>query len=230
MSKRQMNVVITGCSRGIGLELVRLFMNKGHKVFALSRNVVPLMALEQNKNLQTLSFDLSNDSMEMLAKSIGSFMDSVDILINNAGLLINKPFGELSSDDFQSSYETNVFAPVLLIQHLQSLFSSKAHIINIGSMGGFQGSLKFPGLLAYSSAKGALACATECLQEEFRDTGWSFNCLCLGAVQTEMLSEAFPGYEAPHNSEEMAGFIYRFATTAGGFIKGKVLPVSVSTP
>ena len=225
-----MNVVITGCSRGIGLELVRLFISKGHRVFGLSRSTESLEEMNQNKNLQILSFDLSNDSMEVLAKSIGSFMESVDILINNAGLLLNKPFDQLNRQDFRSSFETNLYAPVFLIQQLKSLFSSKAHIINIGSMGGFQGSLKFPGLLAYSSAKGALACATECLQEEFKDTGWSFNCLCLGAVQTEMLCEAFPGYNAPHTSAEMAEFIFTFATTSGDYFKGKVLPVSISNP
>jgi 3-oxoacyl-[acyl-carrier protein] reductase len=56
------------------------------------------------------------------------------------------------------------------------------------------------------------------------------NCLCLGAAQTEMLQEAFPGYEAPVSSSEMAEFIVDFAMNAQRWIKGKIIPVSLSTP
>ena len=157
-------------------------------------------------------------------------MSSIDILINNAGQIVNKPFHDIDVNDLQNSYGTNVFGPIFMIQNLQNMFSKEAHIINIGSMGGFQGSQKFPGLSAYSSAKAALSCLTECLQEEYSSKSWSFNCLCLGAVQTEMLNEAFPDYQAPHSSDEMASFIYRFAKEDGKFFKGKILPVSISTP
>jgi NAD(P)-dependent dehydrogenase (short-subunit alcohol dehydrogenase family) len=72
-------------------------------------------------------------------------------------------------------------------------------------MGGIQGSLKFPGLAAYSSSKGAVITLSE-LAEEYKEQGIAFNVLALGSVQTEML-EAFPGYQAPISAEGMAQYI-----------------------
>ena len=155
----------------------------------------------------------------------------VDVLINNAGALVNKPLSEVTLVDLQKSYGVNVFGPYLLIQKLLPNFSKKAHIVNISSVGGVQGSVKFAGLSAYSSAKGAMNVLTECLQTEFeQQTQWSFNALALGAVQTEMLNEAFPGLKAPLQPEQLSPFIYAFATTAHLVMRGKVLPVSMSTP
>ena len=200
-----MNIVITGASRGIGFELVGKYLDQGHRVFAIRRNVKSLNeAYDSVKGFYALSFDLSSGDFQHLGEEILKQFDEVDILINNAGLLVNKPFAEVSPSDLEKSYATNAFAPIYIVQTLSSIFNSNAHIINISSMGGFQGSLKFPGLMAYSSAKAALVCITECMQEEFKETNWAFNCLCLGAVQTEMLAEAFPGYEAPCSSKEMA--------------------------
>jgi NAD(P)-dependent dehydrogenase (short-subunit alcohol dehydrogenase family) len=127
-------------------------------------------------------------------------------------------------------YNTNVFAPFLIIQDLLPLFNKNSHIINIGSIGGFQGSSKFPGLSAYSSSKAALAGLSECLAEELAPKKIKVNCLALGAVQTDMLEEAFPGYKAPLNPTEMATFITWFALNGKNYFNGKVLPVSLSTP
>lgn len=227
-----MNIIITGTSRGIGFELVNHFVKGGHRVVAISRNTERLRETYiDNTNVLVVSHDLSSLEYNDLSIDIRAFFgESVDILIHNAGQLINKPFSELNVNDVERSYRTNVYAPIFLTQALGSSLSDHAHVITIGSMGGFQGSLKFPGLLAYSSAKAALVCVTECLQEEFKETNRAFNCLCLGAVQTEMLNEAFPGYEAPLSSEEMASYIMNFALHSGKFLKGKVIPVSVSNP
>ena len=105
-----------------------------------------------------------------------------------------------------------------------------SHVLNISSIGGVQGSLKFPGLAAYSSSKGALLTLTELLAEEYKDSKISFNALALGAVQTEMLEEAFPGYKAPVSAAEMAAYIFNFATTGHRFYNGKILQVSSNTP
>jgi NAD(P)-dependent dehydrogenase (short-subunit alcohol dehydrogenase family) len=104
------------------------------------------------------------------------------------------------------------------------------HVLNITSMGGVQGTVKFPGLSAYSSSKGALSILTELLAEEFKEKGPAFNALALGAVQTEMLAEAFPGYEAPVSAQQMGDYILNFALTAHQFYNGKVLPISSTTP
>jgi NAD(P)-dependent dehydrogenase (short-subunit alcohol dehydrogenase family) len=97
-------------------------------------------------------------------------------------------------------------------------------------MGGFQGAAKFPGLSAYSSSKAALAGLTECLAEELKSKNISVNCLAIGAVQTEMLAKAFPGYKAPLKPNQMAEFICNFALTGHTYFNGKIIPVASTTP
>ncbi|SNR53039.1 Short-chain dehydrogenase [Lutibacter agarilyticus] len=224
------NIIITGTSRGIGFELTQLFAKNNCNVLALSRNSEPLNKLAL-KNVSTLSVDLSNDAdLQKVTAFIAKNWKTVDILINNAGKLINKPFEELSTKDFMEVYQVNVFAVAELTKQLLPFFKEGSHIVNISSIGGVQGSMKFPGLAAYSSSKGALLTLTEMLAEEYKEQGISFNALALGAVQTEMLNEAFPGYKAPVSAIEMAEYIYNFALTGNKFYNGKILEVSSSTP
>lgn len=227
MSKK---VVITGTSRGIGFELAQLFANEGHEVIALSRKREPIASLN-NKNITAMKLDLSSEeNIQEVCTAIKNKWDRVDILIHNAGMLVNKPFEELTATDFRKCYEVNVFGVASLSQNLMPLMNKDAHVVAISSMGGVQGSAKFPGLAAYSSAKGAVITLFELLAEEYKENGPSFNTLALGAVQTEMLEEAFPGYKAPLTATEMATYIKDFAMTGNKFYNGKVLEVSSSTP
>ena len=157
-------------------------------------------------------------------------MKEVDILINNAGYLVNKPFEDLRDDDFDKMFNVNVKSVFKIIQQLLPLFSPNAHIVNISSMGGFQGSAKFSGLSLYSASKGALNTLTECLAEELKERNIKVNSLSLGAVNTEMLKEAFPSYHAAVEAIEMADFIKQFAENAHHYMNGKIIPISGSTP
>jgi NAD(P)-dependent dehydrogenase (short-subunit alcohol dehydrogenase family) len=105
-----------------------------------------------------------------------------------------------------------------------------SHIVNISSMGGYQGTSKYPGLSYYSASKAALAILSECLAVEFRELGIKVNCLALGSVQTEMFSEAFPGHRASVSAEDMGEFIAEFALTGHKVFNGKILPVAISNP
>ncbi len=228
-----MNIIITGASRGIGLELCKKFIRDGHNVIAISRSNESFDkdSILTSKKFKHYKLDLSNsNSIEEWFPSFSSSFESVDILINNAGLLINKPFNELTNGDFDNIFNTNVKSVFSLVKILFQKFSNDAHIVNISSMGGFQGSSKFPGLSLYSASKGALSILTECMAEEFKEQNISVNALALGAVQTEMLAEAFPGYQAPLTSKDMAEFISNFALTGNKYFNGKILPVSLSTP
>ena len=222
-------ILITGTSRGIGFELVRVFSSLGHRVISLSRNIQPVKDLDLPGVLSIACDITNNDDLESLQSYFRDNDISIDILINNAGAIVNKPFMEITTREFQFVYNTNVFAVVRLIQ-LVLPFMSGGHVVNISSMGGVQGSSKFPGLTAYSSSKGALITLTEVLAEEFKETGPAFNVLALGAVQTEMLEEAFPGYVAPVQPEDMAKYIANFSLNGNKFYNGKVLQVSSSTP
>lgn len=224
------NVVITGCSRGIGFELAKLFAEEGHAVLALSRNPEPMRALK-NERITALAFDLQQSkSFSELNSFLSDQWETVDILINNAGRLVNKPFMETSIEEFNGVYQVNVFGVVGSIQTILPFMGKNGHVVNISSMGGIQGSAKFPGLSAYSSSKGALITLSELLAEEFKESGPSFNALALGAVQTEMLEEAFPGFKAPVTALEMAAYIKKFAQEGHQYFNGKVLQVSNSTP
>ena len=223
-------VIITGTSRGIGYELVKLFANAGHKVLALSRNPQPTNDLHLD-GVTSVAFDLTKpEDFIWVEDFVETNWEHVDILINNAGMLVNKPFSETTFSDFEKIYKTNVFGVSELIRHIVSFMKKKGHVINISSMGGVQGSMKFAGLSAYSSSKGALITLTELLAEEYKETGPAFNVLALGSVQTEMLEEAFPGYKAPTSALEMANYIFDFALKGNKFYNGKLLQVSSSTP
>lgn len=224
------NIVITGTSRGIGFEMVKLFSEAGYNVLALSRNSKPISNLKLD-NVTALEFDIANESeIVKLSAYLQTKMTSVDVLINNAGFLVNKPFAEITSEEFKRCYDVNVFGVATLIKTILPFMKKTGHIVNISSMGGVQGSVKFSGLSAYSSSKGALITLTELLAEEYKETGPSFNVLALGAVQTEMLEEAFPGFEAPLSATEMAQYVMDFSLKGNKFYNGKILQVSSSTP
>ena len=221
-------IVVTGASKGIGLEIVRFLVAQGHTVYALSRDI---KALGSSEKLHPIGIDLTDEeSLIKLAEQLSSNQIIIDALINNAGSLINQSFSTTTKNDFEAIYRVNVFGLASITRLLLPLISSKGHVVNISSMGGIGGSAKFPGLSAYSSSKGAVNILTELLAEEYKETGPFFNGLALGAVQTEMLAKAFPGFQAPLSAEEIAPYIAQFALTGQQFYNGKILPISSSTP
>jgi len=229
-----MNIIINGGTRGIGKEIViYLARDEFNKILVTGRDKQSLKSLsDRYKNVHTLAVDLSvfDTQSEIFEKAVLSYFKTVDILINVAGFLVSKEFTKTSIDEARLMMETNFFGPASVIKLLKPHMADGSHIVNITSMGGFQGSLKFKGLSYYSASKAALACLTECLATEFSGSGIKVNCLALGAVQTEMLAEAFPGYEAPVDAAEMGEFIADFALKGHKFFNGKILPVAVGNP
>jgi len=237
-----MVIIVTGASRGIGFETAKYFARmKDSEIYALSRNKAGLgrlstesAGLNKSSRLHTMVFDLDLFLRDpgSLTRKLQRDIKHIDILINNAGILINKPFLQISLEETERIFRVNFMAPAMLIRELMPLMGKKGttHVVNISSMGGFQGSMKYPGLSIYSASKASLACLTECLHEEFKDSRIVFNCLALGSVQTEMLEEAFPGYKAQLQPGEMAEFIGHFALTGHKQMRGKVIPVSLMNP
>lgn len=226
------NIIITGASRGIGFEMVKLLAEQGHEILALSRNISTLESLKKtNKKITFLSVDISDENqLDKVSQFVNDHWKSIDVLIHNAGAIVNKPFAETSNKEFLEVYKVNVFAVAGLTKVMLPYLKSGSHVVAVSSMGGIQGSMKFPGLSAYSSSKGALITLMELLAEEFKEKCIAFNTLALGAVQTEMLEAAFPGYKAPTTAKEMAAYIANFGLTGHQFYNGKVLQVSSSTP
>jgi NAD(P)-dependent dehydrogenase (short-subunit alcohol dehydrogenase family) len=223
-------IIITGTSRGIGFELVTQLAAAGHQILALSRNEDPVSNLGL-PGVTTWCFDITDsEDIKKAANWVESQWGTADVLIHNAGQLLNRLFKDSTVDDFRAVYEVNVFGVAELTRALIPVMEAGGHVLTVSSMGGVQGSAKFPGLAAYSSSKGAVITLVELLAEEYKDTGPSFNVLALGAVQTEMLEAAFPGYQAPLSAGEMAAYIGHFALTGHAYYNGKILPVSNSTP
>jgi NAD(P)-dependent dehydrogenase (short-subunit alcohol dehydrogenase family) len=229
-----MNILIIGGTKGIGRETaVTLARNKDNRILVTGRNSSSLIKLSNEfDNISTFQMDLSNfDSLaDKFRKVIQNHFETVDILINMAGLLVNRNFMDMKNTDARLMMETNFFGPASIIRVLKPYMKTGSHIVNISSMGGFQGSSKYTGLSYYSASKAAIASLSECLAEEFRESGVSVNCLALGAVNTEMLRDAFPGYNAPVESKDIAGFIAGFAITGHKFFNGKILPVALNNP
>jgi short-subunit dehydrogenase len=224
-------IIISGVSRGIGYELFKHFSKLDIELIGLSRNLEPVREFENQDNIELFSLDLSDSSsFEKLNLYLAALPSKKTSLIHNAGKLVNKPFLEITQEDFSSVYEVNVFGVAKLNQIVIPKMSKGSHVVTISSIGGIQGSVKFPGLAAYSSAKGASITLSELLAEEFKESEIAFNTLALGAVQTEMLEEAFPGYQAQTKPNRMANYIADFACNGNEFYNGKTLEVSSSTP
>lgn len=232
-------IVITGASRGVGYATTQAFVQRGDcKIITVARSKAALLKLqkvcmEMNGQSQIIPVvaDIAIESgIETLIHAVETHFPRVDVLINNAGLMINKAFEQLTGNDFDRLMAVHAKAPFLIIQQLMPFLKTAGHVVNITSMGGVQGSAKFPGLSLYSASKGALTVLTECLAEELAGHGVRINGLAFGAVQTEMLQAAFPAYKAPVSAEQMGQYVAGFALEGGTYFNGKVLPVSVSTP
>lgn len=230
-------VVVTGASRGVGRATAKALVElHGCTVVAISRDAGGLASLKAECGdsagaLEALQVDLASaNGIEAVKRHLAG--KRLHGLVNNAGLLIKREWGEWTADDLQRLFVLNASVPLLLSQALTSLLEGDppGHIVNIGSMGGFQGSVKFPGLAAYSSSKAALANLTECMAEELKERGVRCNCICLGAVDTAMLRAAFPGYIAPVGAEEVGRYISGFVMDGHNLFNGKILPLAVSTP
>jgi NAD(P)-dependent dehydrogenase (short-subunit alcohol dehydrogenase family) len=231
------NIVVTGASSGIGREVSLAFSSMaGFRVFAVARRLELLDSLvleSESRNVIPVQMDLSSGDVGPLLQALKrEGVSHISVLVGNAGMLLNKSFEEIELDEWDAIYRTNVIGPAILVRDLMPFLGQEgvSHVVHISSMGGITGTAKFPGLTAYSSSKGAFSVLTEVLAEEYKESSVVFNGLALGSVATEMLEKAFPGYQAKVSASEMAGFIVRFGLDGWRFFKGKVLPVSNSTP
>jgi 3-oxoacyl-[acyl-carrier protein] reductase len=231
-----MNIIVNGGTRGIGKEIVNILSReKDYRIMVTGRDKKALSGLlkeSKHNNLLTLTIDLSVfDTREDNFKSfVYEHFEKVDILINNAGTLFNTKFISFDNKMARRIMETNFFGPASIIRIVRPLMVSGGHIVNISSMGGYQGSVKYTGLSYYSASKAALASLSESLAIEFAGYGISVNCLALGAVQTDMFEKSFPGFKAPVSATEMAEFIVYFALKGNLFFNGKVIPVARNNP
>lgn len=234
-----MNFFITGVGSGIGKATCLEALSNGHIVFGLLRNQAQAeVLLKESKlcsgELVPIFADLEKDGFEeivlMSLKKLN--IERLDVLVNIAGILNPMSINEFRLEDINRVMKVNFTSPAILIKTLLPFLAKgdKANIINITSMSGFQGSVRFPGLGIYGASKAALSSLTESLSIELSDKNIHINALALGAVNTEMLKSAFPEYQAQVSPKHMAEYIFSFATTGYQFYNGKTLPVAVTNP
>lgn len=230
---------ITGVGSGIGKETCLAALSNNHHVIGLLRNHAQAELLIKEAELapgklSLVHADLEKDGFEelVLANLRKLDIDRVDVLINVAGALNSLSINEFRLEDINRVMKVNFISPALLIKTLVPFLakSVKANIVNITSMSGFQGSVRFPGLSIYGASKAALSSLTESLSVELSSQNIHINALALGAVNTEMLKSAFPDYQAPVSPVQMAEYIYSFATKGYLFYDGKTLPVAITNP
>ncbi|MCS6980795.1 MAG: SDR family oxidoreductase [Flavobacteriales bacterium] len=232
--------VITGAGGGLGQALVREALASPGTTFvaALSSSLDNSSAslqfsseALQSGRLQMYRCNYLEPDLTIQDNLVNLLRGSTPVfLIHNAGMLITHPKGSWDESAARQMWEVNFWGPLRLTYALLPALPSGSHIVNIGSMGGFQGSVKFPGLALYSASKAALACWTECMATELQPRGIRVNCLALGSVDTPMLRKAFPGYQSPVSPAAMAQFIIQFAIQGAALFNGKVIPVAVTTP
>lgn len=226
-------ILITGASRGIGYETALSLSSENHTVIATARSEDGLNdlanAAQAGKIIPVVADLTVEKDIRKLADAASSF-GVLHGLINNAGALHKEAFMDTDIAVFQKLMDVNVMGIVRLVKALKPMMKKDSHIVNISSMSGYQGSLKFAGLSAYGAAKAAVVGLSEVLSAEFAEDGIAVNCLCLGAVQTEMFTNAFLGFEAPVSPQKMGSYIANFIISGHQFYNGKVLPVALNDP
>ena len=230
----KLSICITGSGRGLGFELIHSFIRDTDlHVAAVTRDGEALRqklkSLENQDRISIVEADITTERGREGIYNALKALPELGYFIHNAGVLLFKPFEEITEKELKEVYDVNVFAPFMLTQKLMPIMK-RTHTINISSIGGVGGSMKFAGLSAYSSSKAALNCLTEMWSEEFKDTDNVFNCLALGSVETEMFKTAFPGVSAASSTTNMADYIVSFALRAPSVMRGKIISLSISNP
>ena len=215
------------------------FLSNGWDVVGLLRNKTQgeILANEVKSlkgNLQLVYVDISETGfIDEVKSALNTYkIESLNALINIAGVLNPVSVNDFEETMINKVMTVNFVAPALLISALTPYLAkgNNSNVLNITSMSGFQGSVRFPGLSIYGASKAALSSLSESLSVELNEQNIAINALAIGSVNTEMLKEAFPDFQAPVEANEMAAYIYSFATHGYKFYNGKTLSVAVTNP
>lgn len=192
-------VLITGGGSGIGAACAAEFFRRGRSVVLTGRTAARLeetaRALGAADRVLALPGDAGDETFARRAFAAARRrFGTVDVLVNNAAFLVKKSFVDTTAAEWDAVMRTNLRGPFLFSREL--LRAPGRVIVNIGSLGGVQGTEKFPGLSAYTASKSGLTGLTAALAVEARPLGVSVFCVAPGAVDTAMLRKAAPGLKA----------------------------------
>jgi len=226
------NALVTGAGRGIGRAIARRLTADGHRVIAVDLDEAAAKEVAAEVDGRAVGCDVTDlDAVRALAASV----DSLDVLVNNAGIFPPAKLGEIQAEQFRQVMDVNVVAPLLLTQlFVPHLSATGGSVVNIASMAA---KVPMPGTGAYSPSKAALVSLTKLCAVEFAHTGVRFNAVAPGGVRTEGTAQvsADPEREARFNAlvplgrralpEDIADVVSFFASADARYVTGQVLYV-----
>lgn len=191
------NVIITGCTRGIGRAMVEVFARNGANIWACIRkpsdpfiSFSEKLAGEHNIRIMPIYFDLTNPvEIKAAVNAIMSAKLPVHGLINNAGITYNALFQMTSMDKLREVFEVNLFSQFLFTQYIVKLMVRQkgGSIINVCSSAAIDAN---SGRSAYGASKAALICVTKVLAAELAEHGIRANAIAPGITETDMVAQS----------------------------------------
>lgn len=187
-SKTSKVAIVTGASSGIGLDAVRRLITGGYRVVANSRNITSTNTLDGTDDLKLVDGDIGiQETAQRVVKTAIQSFGRIDLLVNNAGVFIPKPFTEYTAEDFQKAVGTNLagFFYVSQLAVAQMRLQRSGHVVNISTSFVSQPIGVLPASLA-NLTKSGLESVTRSLAIEFANEGIRFNTIAPGVVNTPM--------------------------------------------
>ena len=235
--------IVTGGSSGIGAATVRRFVNEGAEVLIADRNIkdAETLARELGASVIAMSCDVRREAeVKAVAEAAMQRWGRIDVLVNNAGAELNRPYDTTTVDEWDMVLDTDLKGPWLFCKHVvpHMVNAGSGSVINVSSLNGLVG---FPLSTAYGSAKGGLIVFTKDMAIELAQSGVRFNCVCPGVIETPMMerwTDLMPDKADAQRmlrgvmpigrmgtAEEVAGSIFFFASDDSTLCQGAVLSV-----
>ncbi|HBO26242.1 SDR family oxidoreductase [Culturomica sp.] len=186
-----MNILVTGCSRGVGLEICRVLLEQGHTVYGVARNYTDdfkELAMRYKDRLFFKSVDLSAPAEihRQVFKEYVTNRIALDGVVNNAAMAYDDIVTNLRLEKLEAMYAVNVFAPMMITKYAirnMLLHRKKGCIVHISSISAHTG---YKGLAMYASSKGALEAFSKDTAREWGELGIRSNVVVPGFMETEM--------------------------------------------
>lgn len=227
-------VLITGGGSGIGAACAAEFFRRGRPVVIIGRTASRLKETARRigggDRVLALAGQAGDESFACRAFAAArKRFGSVDILVNNAAVLVKKPFLETSAAEWDATMRTNLRGPFLFSREFLRAAKPGRAIINIGSLAGVHGTAKFTGLSAYTVSKYAITGLTAALAVEARPLGVAVFCVAPGAVNTQMLRKAAPGLKAGAVPADIARVVVELAEAESpDLLSGATIPLDTN--
>ena len=232
--------IVTGGSSGLGYATAKKFCSEGVITYIIGRSAERLeqAKTEMGENARIRVCDLSVlNNIPSLVEGIAMEVGQIDVLVNNAGINMKKPFLEVTDDEFSNIIQTNVLSVFSMSREVGKVMKANGggSIVNISSMAAQYG---LPKVIAYSASKTAIEGMTRAMAVDLAEFGIRVNCVAPGFIKTPMSSKALNSEPERKNRvlsrtpmgklglpEDIGDAVYFLATDSAKFATGVILPI-----